>query len=250
MKLISWNVAGIRACIQKGLLDVFHELDADVFCMQEVKALKEQFEFSHDGYYEYLFPAKKKGYSGTLVYSKKEPISVSYGIGEEEYDDEGRIITLEYDDFFLVNVYVPNIKRDLSRMESRMYFEDAFRKYLCELDQEKCVVVCGDFNVAHEEIDIKNAKANRGNAGFTDEEREKFSVLLDSGFTDTYRYYHPEDIQYSWWSYMGHARENNVGWRIDYFICSNRFIDRISSAVIYDQIKGSDHCPIGIEIGE
>ena len=249
MKLISWNVAGIRACLKKGLGDFFDNIDADIFCMQEVKALKEQFDFERAGYYEYLYPAVRKGYSGTAIYTKKKPIDVVYGIGEDEYDDEGRVITLEYEDFYMITVYVPNIKRDLSRMESRMYFEDKFREYLMNLDKKKPVIVCGDFNVAHNEIDIKNYKANYGNAGFTDEEREKFGILLDSGFSDSFRTLYPDKSDaYSWWSYMGKAREKNVGWRIDYFVVSDRLMDKVNDSLIYPEITGSDHCPIGLDI--
>ena len=249
MKLVSWNVAGLRACLKKGLKEFFSEVDADIFCIQESKATKEQYDFSPEGYYEYLYPAEKKGYSGTLIYTKKEPINVFFGIDEYEYDSEGRTITLEYDDFFLVTVYVPNVKRDLSRMQSRMKFEDLFKKYLLSLDKKKPVIVCGDFNVAHTEIDIKNAKANMGNAGFTFEERDKFSNLLESGFIDTFRYFHEnEKDHYTWWSYMGNARKNNVGWRLDYFLVSKRYINNVTDTCIYKDILGSDHCPIGLEI--
>lgn len=249
MELISWNVAGLRACLKKGLATFFTEIDADIFCMQEVKATKEQFDFNPNNYYEYLFPAERKGYSGTLIYTKEKPLDVKYGIEEQEYDQEGRTITLEYPDFFLVNIYVPNVKRDLSRMESRMHFEECFKKYLLKLDQKKPVIICGDFNVAHEEIDIKNAKSNRGNAGFTDQEREKFTKLLQSGFIDTYRYYNPNITDaYTWWSYMKGVRERNIGWRIDYFLVSKRWISKIENPKIYKEILGSDHCPIGINV--
>lgn len=249
MKIVSWNVAGLRACLKKGLREFFQEVNADCFCMQEVKATRDQYDFSPEGYYEYLFPAERKGYSGTLIYSKEKPISVYYGIGEEEYDQEGRTITLEFENFFLVNVYVPNVKRDLSRMDSRMHFEDLFREYLLKLNSKKNVVVCGDFNVAHQEIDIKNAKANRGNAGFTDEEREKFTRLLQSGFIDSFRYYHPDTLDaYTWWSYMKGVRERNIGWRIDYFLVSSDYISYVYDTMIYHDVLGSDHCPIGIEI--
>lgn len=249
MKIISWNVAGLRACLKKGLADFFISEDADIFCMQEVKALKEQYNFDPVGYHEYLFPAERKGYSGTLIYSKEKPLSIKYGIDEKEYDQEGRTITLEYEDFYLVTVYVPNVKRDLSRMDSRMYFEDVFKKYLLELDKKKPVIICGDFNVAHEEIDIKNVKSNIGNAGFTYEERGKFTELLASGFIDTYRYYHKDEKDaYTWWSYMKGVRERNIGWRIDYFLVSKRFIDNVKNTIIYKEVLGSDHCPIGIEI--
>lgn len=249
MKLVSWNVAGFRACIKKGFGDFFEAIDADVVCIQEAKVTNEQLDFHPEGYYEYLFSAQRKGYSGTLVYAKKKPLRVLFGINEEEYDQEGRVITLEYSDFFLVNVYVPNVKRDLSRMSSRMYFEEQFKKYLLRLDQEKTVIICGDFNVAHQEIDIKNAKANRGNAGFTDEEREKFTELLSSGFIDTFRYYHLDVCDaYTWWSYRKGVRERNIGWRIDYFLISKRSIHNVIDTQIFKDVLGSDHCPIGIEI--
>ena len=248
MKLISWNVAGFRACLKKGFDDFFKEIDADVFAIQESKVEKDQFEYNPEGYEMYLYPAEKKGYSGTMVYTKIKPLNVTYGMGIEEHDHEGRIITLEFNDFFFVTEYVPNVKRDLSRLDYRMKWEDDFRDYLKELEQTKPVVVCGDLNVAHNEIDIKNARANIGNAGFTYEERGKFSELLESGFIDTFRYYNPDKEQYSWWSYMGKARENNVGWRIDYFVVSKNIINKVSNATIYDDVMGSDHCPIGIDI--
>lgn len=248
MKLISWNVAGFRACLKKGFDDFFSAIDADVFCIQEAKVTDDQFDYMPDGYKKYLYPAEKKGYSGTLVYSKIEPLNVTYGIGIEEHDHEGRAITMEFEKFFLVNVYVPNVKRDLSRLDYRMVWEDDFRLYLKNLEKRKPVVVCGDFNVAHEEIDIKNAKSNRGNAGFTDEERAKYTELLDSGFIDTYRYFHPNEAVYTWWSYMGKARANNVGWRIDYFVVSKDFINQVENPKIYNEIMGSDHCPIGLTV--
>lgn len=249
MKLISWNVAGFRACLKKGFEDFFYQADADVFCIQESKVLEGDYHFHPEGYKEYLYPAKKKGYSGTLVYSKVEPISVTFGLDDVEYDDEGRTITLEFEEFYLINVYVPNVKRNLERMDSRMRYEVLFREYIKKLDAKKTVIVCGDFNVAHTEIDIKNAKQNQGNAGFTLEERQKFTELLESGFIDTFRFYHPGEIDhYSWWSYMGHARERNIGWRIDYFIISERSIDKVSDTMIYSDIYGSDHCPIGIKV--
>jgi len=248
MKLISWNVAGFRAVLKKGFDDFFKKIDADVFCIQESKVLPEQFEYLPEGYEMYLNPAERKGYSGTLVYSKIKPLSITYGMGIEEHDHEGRIITLEFNDFYLVTEYVPNVKRDLSRMEYRMKWEDDFRKYLKNLEKVKPVVVCGDLNVAHNEIDIKNAKQNIGNAGFTYEERGKFTELLDSGFIDTFRYYNKDVEKYSWWSYMGSAREKNIGWRIDYFVVSKNIIDKVRNTEIYDTIMGSDHCPIGIEI--
>jgi exodeoxyribonuclease-3 len=248
MKLVSWNVAGIRACIKKGLPDFLAKIDADVFCMQEVKAEMNQIDFHPEGYKEYLYPAKRKGYSGTMIYSKTEPLSVQYGYGESEYDDEGRSITAEFKDFYLVTTYVPNVKRDLSRLESRMHFEDTFKAYLKKLEEKKPVILCGDLNVAHNEIDIYNARANRGHAGFTDEERAKFTDLLASGFVDTFRKLHPETVRYSWWSYIGHARDNNIGWRLDYFVVSESFFPKVKESYIYDDVFGSDHCPIGLEI--
>lgn len=248
MKIISWNVAGFRAVLKKGFDDFFRKIDADIFCIQESKVLEEQFDYRPEGYKMYLNPAEKKGYSGTLVFTRIDPINVSYGMGIEEHDKEGRIITLEYDKFYLVTVYTPNAKNDLSRLEYRMKWEDDFKSYLKMLELTKPVVVCGDLNVAHNEIDIKNAKSNRGSAGFTDEERDKFSKLLEVGFIDTFRYLYPEKIKYSWWSYMGHARENNTGWRIDYFVVSNNFIDKVNDSIIHDHILGSDHCPIEIDI--
>lgn len=248
MKLVSWNVAGIRACIKKGLPDFLAKMDADVFCMQEVKAEMNQIDFHPEGYKEYLYPAKRKGYSGTMIYSKTEPLSVQYGYGESEYDDEGRSITAEYNDFYLVTTYVPNVKRDLSRLESRMHFEDTFKAYLKKLEEKKPVILCGDLNVAHNEIDIYNARANRGHAGFTDEERAKFTDLLASGFVDTFRKLHPDTVRYSWWSYIGHARDNNIGWRLDYFVVSESFFPKVKESYIYDDVFGSDHCPIGLEI--
>jgi hypothetical protein len=248
MKIISWNVAGFRAVLKKGFDDFFREIDADIFCIQESKVLEEQFDYRPEGYKMYLNPAERKGYSGTLVFTRIDPINVSYGMGIEEHDKEGRIITLEYDKFYLVTVYTPNAKNDLSRLDYRMKWEDDFKSYLKMLELTKPVVVCGDLNVAHNEIDIKNAKSNRGSAGFTDEERDKFSKLLEAGFIDTFRYLYPEKIKYSWWSYMGHARENNTGWRIDYFVVSNNFIDKVNDSIIHDHILGSDHCPIEIDI--
>lgn len=249
MKLVSWNVAGFRACLKKGFKDFFASVDADVVCLQEVKATKEQIEFAPDGYYEYLFPAKKKGYAGTLIYSKVKPLDIFYGIDIPTYDDEGRTITLEYDNFYLVNVYVPNVKRDLSRLVDRMNWEEEIKKYLISLAKHKPVVVCGDFNVAHTEIDIKNAKQNIGNAGFTYEERDKFTKLLEAGFVDTFRYFHPDEPEhYTWWSYMNNVRARNIGWRIDYFLVSKDFISHVKDAIIYKDIYGSDHCPIGLVI--
>ncbi len=248
MKIVSWNVAGLRACLKKGFSDFFNKEDADIYCLQEVKALENEIPFNPEGYYFYLNPAEKKGYSGTCVYSKVEPLSVTYGMGIEEHDNEGRVITLEFNKFYLVTVYTPNVKRDLSRLDYRMIWEDDFKAYLKELELDKPVVVCGDLNVAHEEIDIKNAKANIGNAGFTYEERGKFSDLLNDGFVDTFRFIHGNEIKYSWWSYIGHARESNAGWRIDYFLTSDSIKDKINNADILDDVMGSDHAPVLIDI--
>lgn len=249
MKLISWNVAGFRACLKKGFADFFYEVNADIFCIQEAKLTNEQLTFHPNNYYTYLFSAKKKGYSGTLVYSKIKPLSVTYGFGAEEYDSEGRTITLEYENFYLVNSYVPNVKRDLSRMSSRMHFEDLMRAYLKKLETKKPVIICGDFNVAHQEIDIKNSKANIGNAGFTNEERNKFTELLNSGFIDTFRHFNPNlEGAYSWWSYMKGVRERNIGWRIDYFLVSKTILKQVTNPKIYKDVMGSDHCPIGLEV--
>lgn len=249
MKFVSWNVAGYRACLKKGFSDFFEKVQADFFCLQEVKATEEEIDYRPAGYYCYRNLAEKKGYSGTIIYAKKEPISIFYGMGIPIHDKEGRTITLEYEDFYLVNTYVPNVKRTLERLDYRMIWEDDFRQYVHKLSQKKMVIICGDFNVAHTEIDIKNAKANRGNAGFTDEERAKFQELLDSGFIDTFRYQHPEEEDwYTWWSYMRNVREKNIGWRIDYFLLSKRDIDHLEKSFIYREIYGSDHCPIGIEI--
>ena len=248
MKLISWNVNGIRACLNKGFSDFFKEVNADIFCLQETKCQPEQIELEFEGYTSYWNSAEKKGYSGTAIFTKKKPIKVTYGIGIEEHDKEGRIITLEFENFYLVTNYTPNAKRELERLDYRMVWEDEIRKYLLELNKKKPVIMCGDLNVAHEEIDLKNPKTNKGNAGFTDEERGKMTELLNSGFIDSYRYLYPEKMEYSWWSYMGHAREKNVGWRIDYFIVSNDIKEKIKNATIYTKILGSDHCPIGLEI--
>ena len=248
MKIISWNVAGLRACLNKGFDQFFDKEKADIYCLQETKVLEEQNPFHPYGYHEYLYPAEKKGYSGTMIYSKEKPISVKYGIGEEEYDNEGRIITAEYNDFYLVNCYVPNSKRELERLDSRMHFEELMKNYLKDLSSKKNVIYCGDLNVAHEEIDIKNPKANRRSAGFTDEERNKMTELLDSGFIDTFRYFYPEEIKYSWWSYLGHAREKGIGWRLDYFIVNKEMIKNIKDSTILDDVEGSDHCPIKLEI--
>ena len=248
MKIISWNVAGLRACLNKGLDRFFSEEKADIYCFQETKVLEEQNPFHPLGYNEYLFPAERKGYSGVMIYSKLEPISIKYGIDDSEYDSEGRTITLEFDNFYLVNCYVPNAKRDLERMDSRMRFENLIRKYLLDLSSKKNVIYCGDLNVAHEEIDIKNPNTNHFSAGFTDQERSKMTELLNSGFIDTYRYFNPNEVKYTWWSYMFQSRSKNIGWRIDYFIVNKDFIKNVKNTMIYTDILGSDHCPIGIEI--
>ena len=249
MKLISWNVNGLRAIYKKNFEETFKTFDADIFCIQETKMQEGQLELNLDGYKQYFNYAIRKGYSGTAIFTKIIPISVSYGIGKEEHDNEGRVITLEFKDFYLVNCYTPNSGRELVRLTYRMEWEDAFRKYLKKLDKIKPVVICGDLNVAHKEIDLKNPKTNRNNAGFTDEERNKMTKLLAEGFTDSFRKLYPEkESAYTWWSYMGHAREKNVGWRIDYFIVSNRFANNIKDALIYPQVMGSDHCPVGLII--
>ena len=249
MKLISWNVNGIRAAVNKGFMDFFKQIDADIFCLQETKMQEGQLELILDGYYQYWNSAEKKGYSGTAIFTKKKPLNVTYGIGIEEHDREGRIITLEYEKFYMVNCYTPNAKRELERLDYRMVWEDEIRKYLKKLDSKKPVIYCGDLNVAHNEIDLKNPKSNRGNAGFTDEERGKMTELLQSGFTDSFRYLYPtKEESYSWWSYMGHAREKNIGWRIDYFIVSKSVENKIKEASIYPEVFGSDHCPVGLEI--
>ncbi len=242
MKFISWNVNGLRAAAGKGFADAFKALDADFFCLQETKMQEGQLDLSFDGYTSFWNSAEKKGYSGTAIFTRKKPLSVRYGMGVEEHDHEGRIVTLEMPDFYLVCVYVPNSQDGLRRLDYRMKWEDDFRRFVLGLN--KPVVICGDLNVAHEEIDIKNPASNRRNAGFTDEEREKFSVLLDSGFTDTWRAQHPEEVKYSWWSYRFHARENNAGWRIDYFVVSDSLRDKIVSTDIHNEIFGSDHCPV------
>ena len=249
MKLISWNVNGIRACLTKGFEDIFKKLDADIFCIQETKCQPEQIELEFEGYTSYWNSAEKKGYSGTAIFTKQKPINVTYGIGIEEHDKEGRVITLEFEKFYMVDIYTPNSKRELERLEYRQIWEDEIRKYLLKLNETKPVIMCGDLNVAHEEIDLKNPKTNRHNAGFTDEERQKMTELLDAGFTDSFRYLYPDkENAYSWWSYMGHAREKNVGWRIDYFIVSKSIENQIKEAKIYPEIMGSDHCPVGLEI--
>ena len=249
MKLISWNVNGIRACINKGFRDFFNEINADIFCIQETKCQKEQIELEFEGYTSYWNSAEKKGYSGTAIFTKQKPISVKYGIGKEEHDKEGRVITLEFEKFYMVNIYTPNSKRELERLEYRQIWEDEIRKYLLKLNEEKPVIMCGDLNVAHKEIDLKNPKTNRHNAGFTDEERNKMTELLEAGFIDTFRFLYPDkENAYSWWSYMGHAREKNVGWRIDYFIVSKSIEKCIKEAKIHSEILGSDHCPVELEI--
>ena len=249
MKLISWNVNGLRACVTKGFMDFFNEMDADIFCVQETKLQPGQIQMDLPGYHQYWNSAVKKGYSGTAVFTKQEPLSVAYGIGIEEHDQEGRVITLEFEDFYVVTVYTPNSQRELTRLEYRMTWEDAFLSYLKGLEKNKPVIFCGDLNVAHKEIDLKNPKSNRKNAGFTDEERNKMTVLLENGFVDTFRYFYPDlkDV-YSWWSYMGQARAKNVGWRIDYFIASDSLKDRLADAKIHMQVLGSDHCPVELEI--
>ncbi|MFV0424088.1 MAG: exodeoxyribonuclease III [Bacilli bacterium] len=244
MKLISWNVNGIRAGLKKGFEEKFVEFNADIFCIQETKMQEGQIELEFEGYESYWDSAVKKGYSGTAIFTKHTPISVNKGLGIEKHDQEGRVVTLEFDTFYLVNVYTPNVKRELERLPYRMEWENEFLKYLNNLKEEKSVIVCGDLNVAHKELDVKNDKSNRGHAGFTDEEREKFSVLLENGYVDTYRYLYPDTEKFSWFSYFGKARENKVGWRIDYFIVSEDLKDKIINAEIYDDIDGSDHVPV------
>ena len=248
MKLISWNVNGLRACVGKGFLDYFREADADIFCVQETKLQEGQIELPTEGYRQYWNYAEKKGYSGTAVFSRLDPLSVHYGIGREEHDREGRVITLEYEPFYLVTVYTPNSQDGLARLDYRMKWEEDFLAYLKTLEEKKPVAVCGDLNVAHCEIDLKNPKTNRKNAGFTDQEREKFSRLLDSGFIDTYRFLYPEKIEYSWWSYRFRAREKNAGWRIDYFLISEGLKDRLLDAKIHTEVMGSDHCPVELDL--
>ncbi len=249
MKLISWNVNGLRAVINKGFMDFFKQIDVDIFCIQETKMQEGQIELVLDGYYQYFNSAIKKGYSGTAVFTKQKPINVTYGIGIEEHDQEGRIITAEYEKFYLVNCYTPNSKRKLERLEYRKIWEDEIRKYLKKLEETKPVIYCGDLNVAHEEIDLKNPKTNHYSAGFTDEERNKMTELLNSGFIDSFRYLYPEkENAYTWWSYMMKAREKNVGWRIDYFITSNSLKEKIEDSKIHSEVMGSDHCPIELDI--
>ncbi len=250
MRLISWNVNGLRACEGKGFSEVFKSLDADFFCLQETKMQAGQLDLQFEGYESYWNYADKKGYSGTAVFTRLKPLKVTYGIGIDEHDHEGRVITLEIDTFFLVTVYVPNSQDELKRLDYRMRWEDDFLSYIKRLDAIKPVIVCGDLNVAHKEIDLKNPKTNRRNPGFTDEEREKFSQWLDSGFTDTFRFLYPEQVTYSWWSYRFRAREKNTGWRIDYFVVSSRINDQIADAKIHTEIMGSDHCPVELELQE
>ena len=248
MKMVSWNVNGIRACMGKGFMDFFQEIDADIFCLQETKMQPGQLEIETPGYFQYMNSAEKKGYSGTMVFTKKEPIHVTYGLGIEEHDHEGRVNTGEYEDFYLVTVYTPNSKDGLLRLDYRMVWEDDFKTYLHKLNESKPVIVCGDMNVAKEEIDLKNPKTNRKNAGFSDEEREKMRILQNSGFVDSYRYLYPDKVEYSWWSYRFKAREKNAGWRIDYFLVSEESKDKIKEAKIHTDVFGSDHCPVSLEI--
>ena len=249
MKFISWNVNGLRGCMGKGFMDFFNEIDADIFCLQETKLSEGQIELDTPGYHQYWNYAEKKGYSGTAVFTKKEPISVTYGIGIEEHDHEGRVITAEFDDFYFVDVYVPSSQRELTRLDYRMVWEDAFLSYVKKLDEKKPVIYCGDLNVAHKEIDLKNPKSNHMNAGFTDEERACFTKVTESGFIDSFRYFYPDEKdKYSWWSYMFKAREKNAGWRIDYFVVSEKIKDRMVDAKIHADILGSDHCPVELDI--
>ncbi len=251
MKFVSWNVNGLRACVQKGFLEYFAELNADFFCLQETKLQEGQIELELPGYEKYWCYAQKKGYSGTAIFTRHTPISVSCGIGVEELDNEGRVLCLEYEKFFLVCCYTPNAQRELARIDHRMRWDEAFRSYLQALDQKKPVIICGDLNVAHQEIDLKNPKSNRGNAGFSDEERESFTKTLALGFTDTFRYLHPDATDsYTWWSYMFNARKNNAGWRIDYFLVSDRIQAAIQETPIYSDILGSDHCPVGLKLAD
>ncbi len=249
VKLISWNVNGIRACIKKGFIDFFNEIDADIFCVQETRIQQEQIPFEPDGYYHYWNFAEKKGYSGTAIFTKGKPIDVIYGMGIEEHDNEGRVITAEFKKFYVLTVYTPNSQRGLTRLDYRMKWEEAFLKHLKQLEENKPVIFCGDLNVAHREIDLRNPESNRNNAGFTPQERKKFSELLNSGFIDTFRYFYPDKTEaYTWWSYMFNARDNNVGWRIDYFCVSKVLENQLKAATIHDEVMGSDHCPIALEI--
>lgn len=248
-KFISWNVNGLRACVEKGFEEIFQNLDADIFCLQETKLQEGQINLDFPGYFQYWNYAQKKGYSGTAIFTKEEPVSVSYGIGMEEHDTEGRVITLEYPDYYFITVYVPNSQEELKRLDYRMKWEDDFLSYIKKLEENRPVIYCGDLNVAHKEIDLKNPKTNRRNAGFTDEERNKFQNVLDSGMTDSFRYFYPDKTDiYSWWSYRFHAREKNSGWRIDYFVVSDCLKDRLESADIHTEIFGSDHCPVELII--
>ncbi len=248
MKLISWNVNGLRACAQKGFYEFLHESNADVFCIQESKMQEGQHDFLTEHYHIYMNSAERKGYSGVITFSKAEPLSVTKGIGIEEHDHEGRVLTCEYEHFYVVNCYTPNSKEELARLSYRMEWEDAFRAYLKKLEETKPVILCGDLNVAHEEIDLKNPKTNHKNPGFSDEERQKFSELLDAGFIDTFRMLYPDTVKYSWWSYRFNSRAKNIGWRIDYFVVSECLKDKVKDAMIFDEVYGSDHCPIGLEI--
>lgn len=248
MKFVSWNVNGLRACATKGFEDSFKTLDADFFCLQETKMQAGQLDLQFPGYQSYWNYAEKKGYSGTAIYSRHQPLNVTYGLGIEEHDHEGRVITLEFDHFFLVTVYTPNSQDGLRRLDYRMTWEEAFYQYLHKLDEQKPVIVCGDLNVAHQEIDLKNPKTNRQNAGFTDQEREKMTFLLQNGFTDSFRLLHPDEVKYSWWSYRFKAREKNAGWRIDYFLVSDRLRDKVTAAEIHNEIMGSDHCPVSLQL--
>ena len=249
MKFISWNVNGLRACMGKGFMDFFNEIDADILCLQETKLQEGQIELDIPGYFQYWNYAEKKGYSGTAVFTKKEPISVTYGIGIEEHDHEGRVITAEFEDFFFIDVYVPNSQRELTRLDYRMVWEEAFLSYVKKLEETKPVIYCGDLNVAHQEIDLKNPKTNHMNAGFTDQERECFTRVLENGYIDSFRYFYPDEKdKYSWWSYMFKAREKNAGWRIDYFVVSEKLKDRLLDAKIHADIQGSDHCPVELDI--
>ncbi|MCI5617024.1 exodeoxyribonuclease III [Ruminococcus sp. LCP21S3_E8] len=249
MKMVSWNVNGLRACVTKGFVDIFNEFDADIFCLQETKLQEGQIDLPLDGYYQYWNYAEKKGYSGTAIFTKKEPLAVTNGIGIDEHNTEGRVITLEYENFFFVTCYTPNSQNELKRLDYRMKWEDDFREYLMGLNEKKPVILCGDLNVAHNEIDLKNPKTNRKNAGFSDEEREKMTTLLNSGFTDSFRYLYPnKEGIYSWWSYRFNARKNNAGWRIDYFITSDSIKDKIIDSKIHTDIMGSDHCPVELDI--
>lgn len=249
MKMVSWNVNGLRACVTKGFVDIFNKLDADIFCLQETKLQEGQIDLPLEGYYQYWNYAEKKGYSGTAIFTKKEPLAVTNGIGIDEHNTEGRVITLEFEDFFFVTCYTPNSQNELKRLDYRMKWEDDFREYLLRLNKKKPVILCGDLNVAHNEIDLKNPKTNRKNAGFSDEEREKMTILLNSGFTDSFRYLYPDkEGIYSWWSYRFNARKNNSGWRIDYFITSDSIKDKIIDSKIHTDIMGSDHCPVELDI--